>query len=59
MYIDEIERFEDHTKERLMRFHGVSPEMLPLYLKELQFRYNNENKDLFDKIPELLRGGRN
>jgi len=28
-------------------------------LKELEFRYNNRNENLFDKIVEAIRGGMN
>lgn len=37
---------------RLARHHGVSSERLPLYLKELEFRYNHRSEPLF---PILLR----
>jgi len=31
----------------------------PYYLKELEFRYNNREEDLFDKIVEAIMGGMN
>ncbi|MBU6392675.1 MAG: hypothetical protein KGQ83_10605, partial [Planctomycetes bacterium] len=30
-----------------MKFHGVSKEYFPLYLKEMEFRYNNKRLNLF------------
>jgi len=31
----------------------------PLYLKELEFRYNHRKEDLFEKLLEVLKGGIN
>ncbi len=39
-----IEEFWSYAKERLMKYHGVSADMFPLYIKELKFRYNNRSK---------------
>jgi transposase-like protein len=36
------------------KHHGVSPQRFPLYLYEMQFRYNNRKKDLFDLILDTL-----
>ncbi|MCX7927633.1 MAG: hypothetical protein N2606_05805 [Candidatus Omnitrophica bacterium] len=39
------------TLEKLIKFHGLSKERLPLYLKELEFRYNHRyHKDIFDLL---------
>jgi len=35
-----LEGFWSFAKERLIKFHGVSPEKFPFYLKEMEFRYN-------------------
>jgi len=40
VYINGIEGFWSYTKERLMKFHRLSPWLFPLYLKELEFKYN-------------------
>ena len=42
-------------KRRLMRFHGVSSRLFPMYLKELEFRYNRRGKDLYEEILKALR----
>jgi len=55
VYINGIEGFWSYAKERLMKYHGVSPKTFPLYIKELEFRYNNRDKDLFDVILNLFR----
>ena len=49
-----IPRFWSYTKERLMKYHGVSIGMFPLYIKELVFRYDNRGKDLFEELVKLL-----
>jgi transposase len=57
VYINGIEGFWSYAKERLMRYHGISRELFPYYLKELEFRYNNRNSNLFEKILEILKSG--
>jgi len=59
VYINGIEGFWSYAKGRLLKFHGLSPETFKYYLKELEFRYNNRNENLFDKIVEAVRGGMN
>ena len=54
VYINGLEGFWSWAKERLIKHHGVSKEHFPLYLKELEFRYNNRNNDLFDLIANFL-----
>ena len=59
VYINGIEGFWSYAKGKLLKFHGLSPKMFPYYLKELEFRYNNRNKSLFEKIVEVIKGGIN
>lgn len=54
VYINGLEGFWSFAKERLMKYHGVSKEKFPLYLKELEYRYNNRNNDLFVLLTQLL-----
>lgn len=54
VYINGLEGFWSFAKERLMKHHGISPERFPLYLKELEFRYNHRNQDLFPILAEYL-----
>ncbi|WP_320170719.1 transposase [Maridesulfovibrio sp.] len=42
--------FWEFARERFKRYKGISPHRFPLYLKELEFRFNNRNKDLFDLL---------
>ena len=54
VYINGLEGFWSFAKERLMKYHGVSKKKFPLYLKELEYRYNNRNKNLFVLLTHLL-----
>ena len=55
VYINGIEGFWSFAKERLMKYHGVDPGKFPLYLQELEFRYNYRNSDLFDMVMRQLK----
>ena len=50
VYINGIEGFWSYAKGRLLKFHGLSAKLFPLYLKELEFRYNNRDKNLCDGL---------
>jgi len=54
VYINGLEGFWAFAKERLIKYHGVSKQNFPLYLKEMEFRYNNRDKDLFIVLSELM-----
>jgi len=54
VYINGIEGFWSFAKERLMKYHGVKPDNFPLYLKEMEFRYNNRDQDLYDLLIQRL-----
>lgn len=54
VYINGLEGFWSYAKERLMKHHGISPQKFPLYLKELEFRYNHRNQDIFPIIVQYL-----
>lgn len=54
VYINGMEGFWSWAKERFIKHHGVSKEYFPLYLKELEFRYNNRNSDIFDQVANYL-----
>ncbi len=47
VYINGLEGFWSYAKERLIKYHGISPARFPLYLKELEFRYNHRDQDIF------------
>lgn len=54
VYINGLEGFWSFAKERLAKYHGISPERFPLYLKELEFRYNHRREDIFPLLVEIL-----
>jgi len=52
--INGLEGFWSYAKQRLMKFHGVSKRYFPLYLKEMEFRYNHREQSLFDLLAQLV-----
>ncbi len=54
VYINGLEGFWSYAKERIIKFHGVSKEKFPLYLKEMEFRYNNRHKNIFTLLVKNL-----
>lgn len=54
-HINSIESFWAYAKERLAKYHGINPKKLYLYMKELEFRFNNrENKNLEEALFKYL-----
>lgn len=54
VYINGLEGFWSFAKERLMKHHGISPRRFPLYLKDMEFRYNNRDNDIYELIAQYL-----
>ena len=54
VYINGLEGFWSWAKERLIKHHGVSKDNFPLYLKELEFRYNHRHTDIFEIVSNYL-----
>ena len=54
VYINGLEGFWSWAKERIIKHHGVSKEKFPLYLKELEFRYNNRHTDIFEIVSDYM-----
>ena len=54
VYINGVEGFWSFAKERLIKFHGISKEKFPLYLKEMEFRYNKRNEKIFNILAQYL-----
>jgi transposase len=48
VHINGLEGFWSYAKGKLLKHHGVSPAKFPLYLYEMQFRYNHRHENLFD-----------
>lgn len=55
VHINGLEGFWSWAKEQLFKHHGISPKWFPLYLKELEFRYNHrKDNDLFERLVEYM-----
>ncbi|MEN9626158.1 MAG: hypothetical protein RL557_486 [archaeon] len=50
-HINGIEGFWSFAKERFHKYHGIDKQNYPLYVKEMEFRFNHRN----DNIYNLLR----
>ena len=46
-HINGIEGFWSYAKEKFRKYHGINRKNYPLYLKEMEFRFNNRNRNLF------------
>lgn len=46
--------FWSFARERLKKYKGISTQRFPLYLKELEFRYNYRDKDIFQILTDYL-----
>jgi len=54
VYINGLEGFWSWAKERLIKHHGISKNHFPLYLKELEYRYNHRHQDIFELVAKYL-----
>lgn len=54
VYINGLEGFWSYAKERLMKHHGISPGKFPLYIKEMEFRYNHRNEDIYPTVIQYI-----
>jgi transposase len=54
VYINGLQGFWSFATKRMTKFHGVSKEKFPLYLKEMEFRYNHRHQPIFDTLVQYL-----
>lgn len=54
VYINGLEGFWAFAKERIIKFHGVSKEKFPFYLKEMEFRYNHRHESIFPLLSNYV-----
>ena len=54
VHINGLEGFWSYAKGKLAKHHGVAPHRFPLYLYEMQFRYNHRRHDLFDLLLDAV-----
>lgn len=59
VYINGIEGFWSFAKERLIKHHGISPRKFLYYIKEMEWRYNKRNEDIFGLIADYMLGAVN
>lgn len=52
--VDGRQGFWRFARQRLLKFHGITRQRFPLYLKELEFRYNHREMDIFPILAEYL-----
>ena len=53
-YINRFEGFWSFTKKQLLKYRGISKSNLYLYLKEIEFRYNNRNSNIFNLLNKII-----
>jgi transposase len=46
-HINGIEGFWSFAKERFHKYHGISKANYPFYIKEMEFRFNHRNENVF------------
>jgi transposase len=52
-HINGIEGFWSFAKERFHKYHGISKTNYPFYIKEMEFRFNNRNENVFKLLMDI------
>ena len=52
-HINGIEGFWSFAKERFHKYHGIDKENYPLYVKEMEFRFNHRNESVFNLLFDI------
>lgn len=55
-HINGIEGFWSYAKHKLYNYRGVSKANFPLYLKEMEYRYNHRKENILEPIMQLYFG---
>jgi len=55
-HINGIEGFWSYSKERFQKYHGINMENYPLYLKEMEFRFNHRDEDIYGMLVDIVLG---
>lgn len=55
-HINGIEGFWSYAKHKLYNYRGVSKSNFPLYLKEMEYRFNHRKENILEKIINLYFG---
>jgi transposase len=56
VYINGVEGFWSFAKERLIKHHGISKHKFLYYIKEMEWRYNNRDKNLYNLLVDYMLG---
>lgn len=57
-HINGIEGFWSYAKERFHKYHGINRKNYPLYIKEMEFRFNNKNENIYNLLMQIFMGRR-
>ena len=57
-HINGIEGFWSYAKEKFRKYHGINKSNYPFYLKEMEFRFNNRDRNLFNLLIDICVRGR-
>src|SRR3989338_5952444 len=52
-HINGIEGFWSFAKERFHKYHGIDKLNYPLYVKEMEFRFNHKNESVFNLLFDI------
>ena len=52
-HINGIEGFWSYAKEMFRKYHGINKNNYPFYLKEMEFRFNNRDRNLFKLLIDI------
>jgi len=55
-HINGIEGFWSYAKHKLYNYRGVSKANFPVYLKEMEYRYNHRKENILESIMQLYFG---
>lgn len=53
-HINGIEGFWSYAKERFMKYHGINRNNYYWYLKEMEFRFNYRNEDIYELLFNII-----
>lgn len=54
-HINGIEGFWSFAKERFHKYHGINRKNYPEYIKEMEFRFNHRNEQLYPLLISVIR----
>lgn len=53
-HINGLEGFWSYAKERFHKYHGINMKNYPSYLKEMEFRYNHRDEDIYNSMFNII-----